>query len=166
MFATRPDLLSDFNAPSYLTALNTSNAELLPGLTQDELVIVFDSDRSGGLGDIDLWTAQRSDTGSAFSSITNLAELNSVSRDTGGEFSSDGLTIYFSSNRAGSQSFDIWYASRPDTGSSFSAPQNLSAVNSVNYELDPAISAEGSELFFSSSRSGKYEIWRSVRQCL
>jgi Tol biopolymer transport system component len=167
MSASRSSVDSPFDAPTWLTEVNSNATEHLPMLTQDELVIIFDSDRPGGEGDLDLWIAERGDRSDAFSSATNITELNSPQRDTGASLLSDGLTIFFSSSRpSGQGGFDIWFATRTDVDSRFSSPENLTVLNSSQWELDPSISEDGEELLFSSNRTGKFQIWRSTRECL
>jgi hypothetical protein len=57
-------------------------------------------------------------------------------------------------------------ATRPDRSGAFGAPANVAEVNSNGSEIDPAITADGRELFFSSVASGSREIWRAIRECL
>jgi Tol biopolymer transport system component len=138
-----------------------------PTLTRDELTLVFGSDRSGGQGETDLWMSQRAGTDSTFSSPTNLSELNTSAAEDGPSLSGDGRTLLFMSERTGgSGGQDIWMATRETAESSFSSPTNLTEVNSSSADLDPAISDDGHELFWTSSRGGSYRIWRSWRDCL
>jgi Tol biopolymer transport system component len=73
------------------------------------------------------------------------------------------LTLYFTSDREGDN--DLWGTSRPNLGSPFASPQNLGSVNSAGSDLDPALTPDGLELFFSSDRSGSQQLWRSLRTC-
>ena len=74
---------------------------------------------------------------------------------------------FFSSNRFGSLgAHDIWTAERGDTGSAFSSAVNLFRnVNSYETDRDVTLTADGRELFFSSDRTGNFEIWQSIRSC-
>ena len=167
MFAERTSLQSPFLAPDWLGGVNSAADDDLPNVTADGLAIVFTSTRSGGEGDADLWMAYRSRPNDKFSAPTNLTELNTSFRDASPSLSSDELTIYFISNRGGGRgSYDIWTASRQDVSSKFSSPQNLAVLNSAGLDLDPFLSADGTELFFASDRSGRFRIWRATRECL
>lgn len=164
--ATRAQLTGSFGAPVPLTSLNTVNDEQNPWVSTDELRIVFDSNRPTGEGSQDLWLARRAARTGDFEAPINLDELNTTASEEGPTLSTNELDIFFASSRSGGQgSLDIWLASRPDTASDFSAPVNLQVVNSTGLDLDPALSADGSELFFSSSRSGTQQLYRSVRGC-
>ena len=167
MLATRPDTSSPFGAPTWLDSVNRPAFDQQPSLTPDELFMVFTSTRTGGAGDYDLWTAERADRGDAFSTPTNLAELNTSARELGASMSADGLSLYFTSNRSGGRGeTDIWIATRNNASSPFRAPENLSVVNSSSDDSGVELSPDGRELFWASNRSGRREIWRACRDCL
>jgi hypothetical protein len=49
----------------------------------------------------------------------------------------------------------LWYATRPSATASFGAPTQVPAVNAGGTdELNPVLSADGCELYFSSTRNG------------
>ena len=58
------------------------------------------------------------------------------------------------------------FADRADAGAAFSSPQNLVEINGAADEADPAISADGRELFFATSRAGSSQLWHALRSCL
>ena len=94
--------------------------------------------------------------------------VNSERSDWGCCISSDGLSLFFSSNReGGSGSFDLWMSTRLTTTEKWEPPQNLGPyVNSSAYEVHPAISSDGLELYFSSARPGglgEGDIWITRR---
>lgn len=164
--ATRAALTASFGAPVPLTSLNTTADEQNPWVSTDELRIVFDSNRAGGEGSNDLWLARRVSKTGDFEAPINLDELNTTASEEGATLSDSELDIIFASSRSGGQgNLDLWLASRSSTASDFSAPVNLQVVNSSGLDLDPALSADGSELFFSSSRSGAQQLYRSARSC-
>jgi Tol biopolymer transport system component len=80
--------------------------------------------------------------------------------------SSDGLTLYFISGRAGGLGLkDVWMATRANTSINFGIPAPMGDLNSTDVESDLALSDDGLELFFTSDRSGTPQIWRSIRSC-
>lgn len=165
--ATRSSTSSSFGRPFPLSDLNGPDLDHLPSLTPDGTTIVFTSNRDGSE---DLWTARLLNPGDAgepeFSAPQPIVELNTSGREAGTTFSPDGLTMYFASNRTGGAGFDdIWYAMRPDVGSPFGAPQPLTQVNAFAQERDPALSADGQELFFSSTRTGLAQLYRATLGC-
>jgi Tol biopolymer transport system component len=46
------------------------------------------------------------------------------------------------------------------------APQNLVEINGPSDEADPAVSVDGRELFFATSRAGGSQLWHALRTCL
>lgn len=84
-----------------------------------------------------------------FGEPVNLAEINSVSDDGGAEISADSLTIYFSSNRAGSS--DIYMATRDSPDLTFNPPIALDELNTSHNELGPSISTEELTIYFYRS---------------
>lgn len=70
--------------------------------------------------------------------------------------SGDGAALYFHSARAGGQGgLDIWMSA--GSGGEWQTPTNLAAVNSAENEGWPALSPDGSELWFYRN----YGVWRS-----
>jgi hypothetical protein len=65
-----------------------------------------------------------------------------------------------------SRAVDTWFATGAGTSTPFGAAQNLTIVNAPDADNGPSLSADGRELFWTSNRSGSYEIWRSYRNCL
>jgi hypothetical protein len=151
-------------SPVRLDELNSEWNELNPWLPADERWIIFVSDRPGGAGGQDLWTA--SWNGGRFSAPSNLRGVNGPSSDEGAALTSDRLAIFFASNRpGGAGGLDVWTAARAAITDDFSAPRPLAAVNSAGNELDLALSPDGRELFFSSSRDGTQRLYRATRSC-
>jgi hypothetical protein len=77
----------------------------------------------------------------------------------------EGAKLYFSSNRAGGQGYyDIWVATY--TGGNWAEPVNLGTPINTGYnEHSPAVSVDGSTLYFASTRTGGlggYDLWYSV----
>lgn len=93
--------------------LNTANDDFRPNVRLDGREIVFDSDRAGGLGGFDLWTASRDGIGDGWQTPSNLMLLNSAANETRASLSGDGLTMVFGSNRPGGEGqADIYVTTR------------------------------------------------------
>lgn len=163
-FATRSDTSSMFHDGGPVPGLNSPSSDHLPWVSRDELRIYFSSSRAGGRGGYDLWLATRAHPGGAFEMARPLAELNTAQDDEGASLTLDELTVFFASERAGSS--DIWMATRSERDAPFSAPVRVLELSTPDSELNPAISADGSELFFSTNRAGPLqELWRATRSC-
>ena len=155
-----------FSAPELLGGINSPATELLPWLTTDELSLIFVSNRNGGQGGADLWVATRDDTDDDFGAPVNLSDLGSTENEGRAVLSADGRTAFFSSDRAGGRGGpDLWVATREARRQPFSAPRNLSSLNSPANDQDVALSSDDTELFFASSRSGTSALWRAERLC-
>jgi hypothetical protein len=115
-----------------------------------------------------------------WSTPSNVASLNTSSNDEYAVLSRDGLTIYFTSDRPGSQirpdgrlGLDLWFATRDSVDSPiWSEPQNMGPrVNSAADDSLPFLSANEHVLYFYSSRpagncgpSGTGDIWMTRRR--
>lgn len=82
-----------------------------------------------------------------------VPELNSAAGDYGPVISADGTRLFLYSNRPGGQGgYDLFVSQR--AGDGWTEPVNLGpAVNTPAHEYDPAISPDGTRLFFASNRS-------------
>lgn len=82
-----------------------------------------------------------------------VAELNSPAGDYGPVLSADGRSLFLYSDRPGGQGgYDLFVSRR--TADGWSEPVNLGpTVNTPAHEYDPAISPDGTRLFFASNRT-------------
>jgi hypothetical protein len=168
--ATPSDLV-DFLEPVNLgSVVNTGANDVAPTLSADGLTLYFHSNRAGGSGGADIWQATRPSLTGEFSSPTNLGGvINSGAAETAPAISSDGLSLFFSSNRAGGNgSWDLYVATRTSTSEPFGAPVNLgTGVNTNLPEFAPAISADGLSLYFQRRNDpgglGGDDVWVATR---
>ncbi len=79
-----------------------SGGDADPSVSPDERLILFASDRTGGLGGGDLWYAVRgSATTTTFDAIRLVPMVNGAGSDGDPSLSDDGCTLYFASFRTG-----------------------------------------------------------------
>jgi Tol biopolymer transport system component len=155
--------------PNVNTALSEGGYGGL-SISTDELSIYFDSDRSGGNGNGDLWVATRATTDDEWEQSVNLGSVvNSSAQDNSPSISADGLSLYFSSNRSGTVgNMDLWVSTRETTADDWGTPSNLGPiVNSSNADYMSHISADGLSLYFSSERPGGLglrDLWMTTRE--
>ncbi|MEP6636270.1 MAG: hypothetical protein ABJB97_06055 [Acidobacteriota bacterium] len=106
----------DFGPAQLAPGLNTAANDVRPNIRKDGREIVFDSNRPGGFGGLDIWTASRETTSDNWPTPTNLGSvINTVSTEARATLSRDGLTMYFGSNRvvAGAEGLsDIYVTTR------------------------------------------------------
>ncbi|HTV22807.1 MAG TPA: hypothetical protein VMG12_29155 [Polyangiaceae bacterium] len=70
----------------------------------------------------------------------------------GPSLTADGLTLYFAQGLSGDG--DLYRATRPDRGVTFSTPVALTNINTNDDEGTPFISADGLRLYYYSTRAG------------
>jgi len=100
-----------WSTPQRVTELSSAFQEQRPTIRFDGLEIVFTSTRQGSVG-FDLWVSTRARVNDAWSEPVKL-DINSPGGDTGPYLSGDGMTLYFTSDRAGSlASADLWVSTR------------------------------------------------------
>jgi hypothetical protein len=94
--------------------------------------------------------------------------VNSSLNDEGPAISKDGLSLFFGSNRLGSDGLDIWVSQRASLGDPWGPPTNLgSTINTPFIENVPALSRDEHWLFFNSNRPeggfGDVDVWVAWR---
>ncbi len=115
-----PELVAELASPS-----RTDN----PTLTGDLLEIYFTTDRVSGNGDV--WFATRATATAPFGTPAPVTAVNGDSFETSAAISTDGLTLWFGSDRAGGAGAnDIWVTARATRASAWSTPENVGALNS------------------------------------
>jgi WD40-like Beta Propeller Repeat len=156
---------SDFNVGSVVTALTNNSgvsSDSRPRLRRDGKEICFHSDRTAK--NVDIWCAPVKEQ--VVGSPKAIDELNSNGTDACAVFSSDGLSMYFTSDRMGSQ--DIWVSTRKDLASTNWAPPTQvmgAGVNKPTSNDQPAwLSADECTLYVISDRDGTYDIWSASRR--
>jgi len=113
LVSTRPTASDPWAEPVNLgPTVNSSAWDYTPALSPDGRLLIFGSNRSGGLGSDDLWLTTRETIVDAWGEPVNLGPaVNSSAGEGGANLSVDGSTLYFGSNRpGGSGQVDIWQA--------------------------------------------------------
>ena len=125
-----------------------------PTLSEDESILIFSSDLSGGYGGKDLWITVKGKR-NTWSDPMNLGPLVNTPGDEMFPFlASDGI-IYFASNgHVGMGGFDIYKTSK-DENDAYILPVNLKApVNSSGDDFGMIVENNGERGYFTSNRSG------------
>lgn len=146
---------SDDFGPAYYEDPDTGTATLY-----------FSSDRPMGSGGIDLYAAGEQPDGT-FGTPVLLEELNTAFHDARPTVRRDGLEMIFDSNRPGALgAHDLWVSTRESTSDAWGTPVWMDVVNSSGIEVRPALSFDGTTLYFTSNRPGGFglvDVWQSVR---
>lgn len=155
------------------SGVNSVDAELGPTVVEDDATgaidLYFSSNRSG-VGGFDIYrsTLQPDET---FGPAVLVEELSSASDDVRPWVRRDGLELFLDSDRPGTLGgLDVWVSTRASTADPWSVPANLgSLVNGPANDFRPALSFQGTALYFSSDRPGGFgnnDIYVSARDKL
>jgi hypothetical protein len=151
------------------SVVNSSSRDNSPSISADGLSLYFNSNRSGAIGNMDLWVSTRETTTDNWGAPSNLGPVvNSSSDDYMSHISVDGLSLYFSSTRPGGLgNRDLWVSTRATTDDEWVEPVNLGpTVNTSSNERRMWISSDGLMLLLQSDRpkgSGAVDIYTTTR---
>ena len=133
----------------------------------DELTGFFWSSRAGGPGATNLYVTTRSDLGSPFGNVKllngNINMPNSLTIDPSSTGDASTLVFRVKTGKDDAGIDELYSADRPD-GGDFSVRTALAELNAnATSTVQPFILPDGSEIFFSSSRAGDYDLYRAAR---
>ncbi len=138
--------------------INTAGDEGASDIFEDEATgtsaLYYSSGPANSAG-VDIYVSTLGPDG-AYGPGVPVAELNTDFIERMPAIARDGLEVFFASSRpGGSGALDLWVATRSSTSAPWSTPVNLGpTVNSAVIDARPAISFDGTQLYFQSPRSG------------
>jgi outer membrane protein OmpA-like peptidoglycan-associated protein/tetratricopeptide (TPR) repeat protein len=133
-----------------ITELNTNLNEGAQCVSADGQVMYFSAcGRSDGKGVCDIYIT--SFKNGAWEKPKNVEELNSPYFDALPAISADKRTIYFTSEREGSQKRDIWYCTLDKNGKWGEAKNIGETINTGGDDQAPFIHPDGQTLYFASN---------------
>ena len=129
--------------------VNTADSELGPNLRRPEFYFWRGPGTAG-----DIYVSRMN--GDDFDVPVAIAELNSPGHDEKPSIRFDGHEIYLASNRDGGVGdLDLWVSTRKSNGDAWESPVNLGlTINTTSQDRRPALSTDGTMLFFDSNRPG------------
>jgi Tol biopolymer transport system component len=147
------------------SAFNGPSLDGCPFVSRDGKTFYMASNRPGGLGGIDIWVSTRSSLDEPWGAPVNVgAPVNSTANDFCPTISRDGHLFYFVSNRGGGCGGDDIYTTRL-RADGWDPVANVGCdVNSAGNEASPFPLPErgdGPVLYFSSTRAGSNDLYRS-----
>lgn len=167
--------------------LNTQNVEYNPIISPTGRYLVFQSNRPGGEGGMDIWISENLSFPDrmklpVWSPPKNFRELNTTNFE--GMFSilfdeeEKPYELYFTSvrdktqadpkkNREGYDGLNLYYTKINQRTGLWSVPIHLNEVNSHFEDKMPAVSPDGCSMVFSSNRPGGlggFDLWISKRE--
>jgi len=144
--------------------VNTPYVNAGPTIFEDEttdittLYFTVQNNPPGSDQGFDIYASTRAGDEGAFGPPVLVPELSSPFRDTRTTIRRDGLEMILSSGRPGGVgSEDLWVSTRASTLDPWSTPVNLGAVVNTNaFDGGPALSFDGTTLYFHSNRPGGF----------
>ncbi len=141
---------------------NVNSSGFDGGSTLRHPELYFASGRADPGGSLDIYLSRVGPAlnvvapGAAFGPAVLVVELSSPGNDLRPTLRFDGLEIFLSSDRAGTMGFDdIWVSTRRSPAETWSTPTNVGTpINTEFPEFQPALSKDGTELYFVSIRPG------------
>ena len=168
-----PDLRCEFGpAQSLGPIVNSAVFDGSPTVSPDETELLFTSARhpSAPRGQQDIFVATRPDKNAAWTAPMNVGAMinDSVGDDVSLRLSSDGLSLFYASNRSGGfGKADLYVATRASREAPWNRAENLGPLlNTEAFEAFPTPSADGLTLYFDRSTtfdSQDSDIWVSTR---
>jgi len=156
-FARRPRVSEPFGGPLPLSELNGDSFETSSAIASDGLTLWFGSDRAGGLGEIDIWSAPRASRGSPWSAPALVPALSSPASDIPRPPGQRGLVMPMASARGAATNQDApiyqtYFATRAQPQAGFAEPLLLPELAALDRStVDAFLTDDGLALFFSSS---------------
>lgn len=134
--------------PIVLSPANATDDD--PSLTGDRLELYINTSRSGGP---DIYVATRAATTEPWGTPERVPLVSSAQNEATPEVSSDGLTLYFASDRpGGAGDLDIWVSTRTARTEAWGAPTVVAELSSAVHDACPATSASQLQLVMTSFR--------------
>src|SRR2546428_355779 len=181
--AVERPLYSDWSAPVNLgPVVNSGSNEQHPAIST--LYFTVQNNPPSSDQGFDIYASTRTGDEGAFGPPVLVSELSTPFRDTRTAIRRDGLEIFLSSGRPGDDivgrsagSEDLWVSTRATASDAWSPPLNLNLVNqqlggppvnSAAFDGAPALSFDGTTLYFFSERTdlggvGKRDLYVTTR---
>jgi hypothetical protein len=171
--AQRATLKDPWGEPKSLgPTMNTEAFDHLPYITPDGHTMIFTSDRAGGAGLNDIYSSFRRNAADDFGweAPVRIAELSSSADDYGPwgfiDPATGRLVLYLGSDRSGGVGGYDLYASTLQADGTFSVPELVPELSTVDLDVMPTIREDGLELYLTSNRAGgmgSVDMWTSTR---
>lgn len=127
-----------------------------PTLSKDELQIFFATERKGGFGGKDIWTASRENKNDKFKRPINIGDVINTEGDELYPYMRNDSTLYFASDgHGGMGGLDIFVTTLDTTGQ-WTKPVNLkSPINSIGNDFGISFHPTEERGFFISNRDNR-----------
>ena len=142
-----------FGAPVPVVALNSVQDDNAVDFSANGLTAYVSSQRSGGPGGLDIFSASRASTADAFGMLTPVPGVNTNAQEYSPRISADGLKLFFTAPKGNNHS-GIVAATRSSLLTAFGSGAPLLNLGSNADEGGCFLTADGKSIYFSSNRAG------------
>jgi WD40-like Beta Propeller Repeat len=153
-----------FVAPTPVPGLSTDVGTTVDGLrlSPDSRTAYFHSNRSGGLGNDDIYAASRATPGASFGDVTPIpgTGINTPADEVYPSVRGDGLDLVFARGTETADPIIIYRAIRGTRYVSFTGVKSVPQVSTLNikYETFPFLREDGRVLYFSAEGQDIYQL--------
>jgi len=147
-----------WGAPRRVAELSSPATDEAPAIDEAELVLVFVSDRPGGVGGRDIYMSSRTSTTALWGPPVNLVDINTTANEWDPFIGDLDRQLFWAANKPKE---DIRQSTRSSSTQPFSPFQGLTELGTPDY--DPTLSMNLRHIMFGSSRSGNQEIYEAFR---
>ena len=145
-----------FSTPTPVAGLVSDTTDAHgPSLTKDELEIYLSCLRQGEAS-YHIWTSTRAASDALWNAATMVNEITGAGDDQDPDVSSDGLTLYFASDRSGS-GYQLYVSRRDTRGQPWGPPALMEGQGLSSSTLDirgPSVDSSGLFMTFCSAPRG------------
>ncbi|MBL7185149.1 MAG: PD40 domain-containing protein [Phycisphaerae bacterium] len=162
---TRPTADEPWAEPVNLGSIvNSSSYDNHPSVSADGLTLYFGSSREPWPGYYDLFVTRRPTVTDAWQRPVKMVQgINTTDYEMSPDISSDGLILFFD-RRTVLGGRDVLMATRGSADGPWIELHSYgSPLNSWSHDTDPSISADGTKLYFGTTRpggSGEQDLWQ------
>ncbi len=156
--SSRPNVLAPWAPPTRVTELSSSGADEAPAVDEAALVIVFMSDRAGGIGGLDLYMASRTTVSAPWGPPVNLVDINTTGDEWDPFIGDMDRQLFWAANKPKEE---IRQSTRSSSSQPFPHYRVLSELGTPDF--DPTFSIDLRHVMFGSSRSGNQDIYEAFR---
>ncbi|MDH4200215.1 MAG: OmpA family protein [Spirochaetia bacterium] len=155
-----------WSTPIPVAGVNSDFHDRMPSISPDGKFLFFSSDRPGGFGKDDIWVSQYDDANKLWKPPLNPGDtINTPDSEISPSIHTDGITLYFSSDRRGGVGgYDIYITQRLN-GGIWKKPGNLGTpYNTEQDDEYPTVTNSGEYMYFTSNRPGStggFDIFRA-----
>ena len=155
--ASRTVVTAPFGDARKVARVGSTSVEVYPSVMHGGGELWFTSERLGGVTR-HLFRSLRDPVG-LYEEATLVSELRSSNNEAGVALSTDGLTVYFGSDRPGGLGgSDVWIARRPTPSAAFGAAEPVNELSSATDDYPAWLSPDGCRIYLTSDRGGSMDI--------